>query len=70
LSAFASWLLGLLLDWLLRRATAAVGDAVRQLEEDKKRNETNAANLAAYQEAKDRADRIRAAQNLLNGTPP
>lgn len=61
------WLLGLILGQLLTKAQKAVSDAIVDMVNDKARQVKNEANIKAYEEAKDREARIRAAQALLNG---
>lgn len=69
LEGILSWILEKVLAFLLGKATAAVTQAVDDLAEAKKRGEINEANIKAYEEAKDRADRIRSATALLNRVP-
>lgn len=61
------WLLGLIIGQLLKTATSEVSKAVERLIEDRARQKVNEENMKAYEEAKDREARIRAAQALLNG---
>lgn len=66
LEAIATWLLTQLLNYLLGKATQAVSDAQEQL----KRDQTNAANQKAYDDATTRASRVTSALALLNGSSP
>lgn len=63
LAWFAKQVLSILLD----RAVDAYKDHQKQLELDRQRKEVNEDNLKAYEEAKDRAERTKAALDLING---
>lgn len=69
IEAILAKLLQMILDYLLGKATKAVAKELDQMAEDKKRDGINEANVKAYEEAKDRQARIRAATDLLNGAP-
>jgi hypothetical protein len=62
------WFLKILLNVLLKRAEKLARSAYAEHEESKKRGEVNAENLASYNAAKDRAEKIKASVDLLNGT--
>ena len=62
------WLLKLILGYLLGRAISAVQQASDQVMKDHERNQIDAKNITAYENAKDRQDRISHALDLLNGT--
>lgn len=70
MNAILSWLLGALLNWLAGRIAVTVEEHAADMAEQERLGRINEATLKAYQEAKDRADRIKAATDLLNGTPP
>lgn len=69
IEAFLSMILKIILDYLLGKATTAVAKELDQMAEDKKRGKINDNNVKAYQDAKDRQSRVRAATDLLNGNP-
>lgn len=60
------WLVAAALNWLKAWAIQAVIDKRAQMEKDKQQGITNEANTIAYEAAKDREERIRAATDLLN----
>jgi hypothetical protein len=60
LTAVAIWILNQLKDWAMNEAKKAYDKS----QQDK----TNEENAHAYQEAKDRAERIKRAEELLNGS--
>lgn len=66
MTGILEWLIGWLLNWLLGKATTAIEKKTIEIARDKERGETNDANVKAYEEANDRAARIKAAQDLLN----
>lgn len=66
---FFEWLAGWLLNWLLSRLTKRAVETAEQVKLDHERGEINDANVKAYEEANERADRIRAAGRLLNRLP-
>lgn len=57
-----AWLVGLLLDWLLKRAKAQI-EKHKNDEQLKKLNEEN---LKKYEDAKNRSERIKSALALVN----
>lgn len=63
-----NWIITLLLNAILTRLIRAASsleqDAVKKIKEGK----TDDANVKAYNEAKDRAEKVKAALDLLNGT--
>ncbi len=65
-----AWILKLILEWLLEKAVTQAKIAHDQIVLDKERNETNEANVKAYEGAKTREDRRRAALALLNREHP
>lgn len=66
LESILTWILGWILKYLADKTTAAVIDKLQDVERDKQREQVNEANVKAYDEAVARADRIRAATDLLN----
>lgn len=68
LTTILEWIAGQILAYLLGKATSAIEQKAADVERDKARGEVNDANVKAYEEANDRADRIRAATDLLNRT--
>lgn len=62
-----SWIVKLLLEYLFGKAATAVQEKAKELARDKERGEINEANVKAYEEAKDRESRRRAALDLVNG---
>ena len=60
-----AWLVGLLLDWLLKRAKAQI-EKHKNDEQLKKLNEEN---LKKYEDAKSRSERIKSALALVNREP-
>lgn len=67
-NAFFSWLVGLILKVLLDRAEKEAKEAAKKLARDKELKEIKEENLKKYEGAKDRASRIKAAEDLLNRT--
>lgn len=67
LESILAWLAGWILNYLLGKASTAIKKAEDQILLDHDREVTNEQNVKAYEEAKTREDRIRAATNLLNG---
>ncbi len=67
IQAILGYLLKTFLDWSLKTATAAYEDAAAKKKLDEERKVTDAANEAAYDAAKDRKERLEAAESLLNG---
>lgn len=67
MSAVLTWILTYLLNWLLGQATALAASHFAEVELDKKRDIINDENVKRYEAAQSRADRIRAATDLLNG---
>ncbi len=67
LDSILAWLAGWILNYLLGKAVAATKDAAADLKRDEERGVINEANVKAYNGATTRADRIRAATDLLNG---
>lgn len=66
MNTFLDWVAGFILQWLLEKAQAAVKDAADQVATDKERGEINAANIKAYEDAKNRAEARAAALDLIN----
>ena len=66
LESILMWLVGQVLNYFLGKATQAIQDHAADVARDKERGEINDANVKAYEEAKDRADSIKAATDLLN----
>lgn len=62
-----AWLLKQILAYLASRAESAVQGHLDQNKQDQANGKIDDDNLKKYQDAKDRADRIRAAVDLLNG---
>ncbi len=67
MNAFLTWLITTLMNWLVGRLTSAVQVYEDKVALDKQRGVTDAANIKAHEEAKTRADKIKASLNLLNG---
>ncbi len=59
-----------IIEYLLGRAEAEVRVRLAQLELDRQRRQVNEENAKRYEEAKDRAERRKAAIDLINGTAP
>lgn len=70
MSTILSWLLSFILDYLLKRAGAAVAVKYAQVKEDERREKIDHANIEAFEQAKDRHERIERAVGLLNGDAP
>lgn len=70
INTILTWLAGWILKNLASRFESAIQDHLAAMELAKKRKEANEHNVAAYEEAKDRASRIRAAEALLNRSGP
>lgn len=68
MNAILTWLAGKILKYLLGLITTKIEEHAAQVVEDKRRGVVNDANVKAYEEAKDRAARIKAATDLLNRT--
>lgn len=66
LESILIWIAEKVLNYLLGRATDAVIEHEKEVARDKERGEINDANTKAYEEANDRAARIKAATDLLN----
>ncbi len=58
-----AWLFARFLDWALEKVKREVDEAKQKHEQDK----VDERNAKAYEEAKERADKIRRANDLLNG---
>jgi len=65
-NAILTWLLTFLLDYLLKRASAAVVETRQQVKEDERLEKIDHANIEAYEKAKTREERIGRAVALLN----
>lgn len=57
------WLVGVILNWLFLRAK----NHYEQSKTEKEREQINNENLKKYEEAQARADKLKAALDLLNG---
>ncbi len=68
LESILMWLVEKILSYFLGRATQAVIDHEADVARDKERGEINDANTKKYEDAVSRADRIKAATDLLNRT--
>jgi hypothetical protein len=66
LEGILAWIAEKILAYLLGRAITEVNNKALEVKRDKARGETNAANVKAYEDAKDREARRRAAADLLN----
>jgi hypothetical protein len=62
------WLVSIILKVILARLEKAAATSILKIEEAKKRGEVDAENVASYNAAKDRAEKIKASLDLLNGT--
>ena len=62
------WLLKIILGVLLKRAEKAASSAIQQHKTEKERGEVNEENVAKYNSAQSRAEKIKASLDLLNGT--
>lgn len=60
------WIAGQILNYLLGKASDAIQTAAQQIADDKARGEINDANVKAYEDANDRASRIKSSLDLLN----
>lgn len=60
------WLAERILNYLLGRAVTAVGETLKDAEQERERGKVNGENAKRYEEAVERKDRIRAATDLLN----
>lgn len=70
MQAFLAWLVKLILEYLAGKAATAIQDHVTELERDKAAGIVDSKNIQAYEQARDRAERIKAATELLNGDNP
>lgn len=70
MTGILEWIAGWILNWLLGKATTAVEKKVEEMARDKERGETNDKNVQSYEDAVSRADRIKAATQLLNRNRP
>lgn len=70
IDAILAWLLKVILDWAFARAKSEALELFERLEKEKERKEINEENIKRYEEAKSRAERIKAATALLNGVKP
>ncbi len=68
MTSVLTWLLNSVLNWLLARATKAVADVSKEMADAKEQGQINDENVKRYEAARDRAERIKAATDLLNGT--
>lgn len=66
MSAVLTWLVTTILNWLAGFAAREIQRAHDKTELDKQRGEIDAANIKAHEDAKTRAEKIKAAQDLLN----
>lgn len=62
------WLAEKTLFWFLGKALKEVKDKASEIAKEAEQGKINDTNLKAYEEAKDRLERIKAATDLLNGT--
>jgi hypothetical protein len=60
------WLLETILSWVVSRTTKEVTKIVNEQKEEKAVEVSNAENVVKYEKAKDRLERIKAAEDLLN----
>lgn len=72
--AFLQYILGWLVEQILKFLLTSAGSAVQaaevQAKEDADFNKVNDENVKQYEEAKTRLERIKAAKDLLNRTGP
>ncbi len=61
------WIVSRILETLFGKAQKAIEEAKKDKERETQREETDEENTEKYQKATDRAERIKAAQDLLNG---
>lgn len=66
----AEWILEQVLSFLYSKAQGSIEQAIQQAAKDREQGVVNDANTKAYEEATDRAARIKAAVDLLNRLPP
>lgn len=66
MNTILTWLVTTLLNWLMGRVVSAVERYADKVALDKQRGITDEANIKAHAEAKDRAEKIKAASDLLN----
>lgn len=70
MEAILSWILTYLLNYLLGRITAQAASQLNEIVEDKNRDVINEENVKRYEAAQSRADRVRAALDLINSAKP
>lgn len=68
LESILAWIAEKILKYLLNLAAVKLEETAADLKQDQERKVTNDANIKAYNEANTRADRIKAATDLLNRT--
>lgn len=66
ITTILEWIVGFILKYLLGKAEKAAGNAAADYARDKEREQINEKNVKAYEEAVDRAAKIRAATDLVN----
>ena len=64
------WIAQATLNWALARTQAKLINLYELVKDDKEFNEANKKNVEKYNAAKDRLDKIKAAENLLSRTKP
>lgn len=69
LSKLFAWIVKVALDWALKILGQKVKEKKDQIQDDKKAEVINEENIKEYVEAKDRPDKIKAAEDLLNRRP-
>lgn len=68
LLGIGDWLFKAFANWLLGIATKELKKRYAQMRKDIERGKVNEKNAKRYQDAQVRLERVRAAQDLLNGT--
>lgn len=64
------WVAQAVLNWMAAKAQTEVTKLYKDAQDEKEFEETNKTNVEKYNAAKDRFEKVKAAQDLLNRTKP
>lgn len=67
MSAFLTWIVNIILNWLAELVTREIQQAHDKVVLDQQRGKIDTANIKAHEEAQTRAEKIKTAQDLING---
>ncbi len=63
-----TWIITKILEYLFGKVETELKSASQDMAKEKEREQVNEKNIIKYEAAKSRAEKIKAAKNLLNGT--